>query len=194
MPTRLLSSSITQSRCFRSLVNISAASFMLVFIWIVRASSVVSSPTVLATILRALRAISCCVSGSSRSNGRIVPDSSFWMKSKAVTQPTKLFVIGSRTGAPLNPAARRATIASSTVSVVFNVFGFGVCKRMRVGLDFEKSYNRSESNYLYCDTSTSNTILPYNLERGDHSSLLVFRRRLANGSRSHSNMKCRGKI
>jgi hypothetical protein len=94
----------------------------------------------------------------------------------------------------LNPAARRATIASSTVSVVFNVFGFGVCKRMRVGLDFEKSYNRSESNYLYCDTSTSNTILPYNLERGDHSSLLVFRRRLANGSRSHSNMKCRGKI
>mmetsp|Transcript_10991 Transcript_10991/g.26409 ORF Transcript_10991/g.26409 Transcript_10991/m.26409 type:complete len:205 (-) Transcript_10991:40-654(-) len=126
MPTRLFASSTTHRRCFRCRVSTSAASLMLSSMWIVKASSVVSSPTVVATIFRALTAISCCVSGSSMSKGRIAPVSSFWMKSNAVTHPTRLLVIGSTTGAPLNPAASSETIASSTVSVVFSVLGFGV--------------------------------------------------------------------
>jgi hypothetical protein len=77
IPTRLLLSSITHSRCFFSLVKSSAASLILVPIVTVKAESVINSPTVVATIFRAATIILCCSSGSSISNGSTAPVSSF---------------------------------------------------------------------------------------------------------------------
>mmetsp|Transcript_46370 Transcript_46370/g.113072 ORF Transcript_46370/g.113072 Transcript_46370/m.113072 type:complete len:300 (-) Transcript_46370:176-1075(-) len=131
-PTRLLLSSTTHSRWHRSFSIRSAASRIDNSGDMVSAAGAIRSPTVVATILRATWAISACSCSSPAMIGRTAPVSAIWKKSNALTTPTKLFVTGSTTGAPLNPVLNNSSIASSTVSVVLSVIGLRVMQSSTV--------------------------------------------------------------